>query len=117
MDYSSLIITVAILIYGLFEYRRREQRHRIDMEFLRRGITPPQESELVVPRWRIATVAMTAFFTFATAGILIFKGITHPGYRTPLFVIACVFLALSAPLVYMIVRDRRAPRGKLRRSI
>lgn len=117
MDYSSLIITAAILLYGLYEHRRRERRHRLDMELLRRKIEPPPESDLVVPRWRIVTVAITACIAIAAAVVLLFKGITHPRYGTPLIVIGCVFLSLAAPLLYMIARDRRLPRGRLRRAV
>jgi hypothetical protein len=117
MDYSSPIIAAAILLYGTYEYRRRERQHRLDMEYLRRGIDPPHESELVVPRWRILTVALTACIAIGAAGFLIFKGITHPGYMAPMIIIALLFLSLAAPLIYMIVRDRRLPRGRLRRMV
>ena len=117
MDYSSLIIAAAIALYGVYEYRRRERQHRVDIEFLRRGIEPPPEADLMVPRWRIATVAITACITIGAAGFVIFKGITHPGYGTPLIAIGGMFLSLAAPLVYIIVRDIRLPRGKLRRTL
>ena len=117
MDYSSLVITAAIAVYGIWEYRRRERRHRLDIEFLRRGIEPPPETDLVVPRWRIATVAITACIAICAAGVVIYKGAAHPGDRTPLIVIGCIFLALAAPLVYVIARDIRLPRGKLRRTL
>ncbi len=120
MDHSSistLIWTAAILLYGIYEYRRRERRHRLDMEYLRRRIEPPPESELLVPLWRTVTVAITAFIAIGAAGFLMLTGIRHPEYRTPMIVIACVFLSLAAPLIYMIVRDRRLPRGKLRRTV
>lgn len=114
---STLIWTAAILLYGIYEYRRRDRRHRLDMEYLRRRIEPPPDSELLVPLWRTATVAITACIAIGAAGFLMFTGIRHPGYRTPMIVIACVFLSLAAPLIYMIVRDRRLPRGKLRRTV
>jgi len=116
MDYSSLIIAAAIVLYGVYEYRRRERRHRFDLEFLKRRIEPPPETELMVPRWRIATVAITACIAIGAAGFVMFKGITHHGYGRPLIVIGCVFLSLAAPLLYIIVRDIRLPRGRLRRS-
>jgi high-affinity Fe2+/Pb2+ permease len=117
MDYSSLIIAAAIAVYGIWEYRRRERQHRIDIEFLMRGIEPPPETDLKVPRWRIATVAITACIAGGAAAVVIYKGATHPGYRAPLIIIGCIFLSLAAPLVYIIVRDIRLPRGKLRRSL
>ena len=117
MDYSSPIIAAAILLYGTFEYRRRERLHRLDMEYLRRGIEPPPESELLVPLWRTLTVALTACIAIGAAGVLIFKGITHPEYGAPMIFIALFFISLAAPLVYMIVRDRRLPRGRLRRMV
>ena len=120
MDHSSistLIWTAAILLYGIYEYRRRDRRHRLDMEYLRRRIEPPPESELLVPLWRTVTVAITAFIAIGAAGFLMLTGIRHPEYRTPMIVIGCVFLSLAAPLIYMIVRDRRLPRGKLRRTV
>jgi hypothetical protein len=112
---STLIWTAAILLYGVFEYRRRERKHRLDMEYLRRRIEPPPESELLVPLWRTVTVAITACIAIVGAGFLIFTGVRHPANRTPMIIIACVFIALSAPLLCMIVRDRRLPPGKLRR--
>jgi hypothetical protein len=117
MDYSSLAITVAILLYGLYEYRRRERIHRVDMEFLRRRIEPPQDSELIVPRWRILTVAVTALITLAVGGVMVFRGIVTPRYGSPLIVIGCFFLLLAAPLILMILRDRRIPRGRLGRTV
>jgi hypothetical protein len=114
---STLIWTAAILLYGVYEYRRRERKHRLDMDYLRRRIEPPPESELLVPLWRTVTVAITAFILIAGAGFLIFTGIRHPGSIMPMIVTACVFLSLAAPLIYMIVRDRRLPRGKLRRRV
>ena len=117
MDYSSLIIATVILLYGIYEHRRRERLHRLDMELLRRRIEPPPESDLTVPRWRIVTVAITACIAIGAASVLMFKGIAYPRYGTPLIVIGCVFLSLAAPLVFMIVRDRRLPRGRLRRTI
>jgi len=117
MDYSSLIIAAAIAVYGFWEYRRRERRHRLDIEFLRRGIEPPPETDLVVPRWRIATVSITACIALAAAGVVMYKGVTHPGYGTPLIIIGCIFFGLAAPLLYMIARDIRLPRGKLRRTV
>lgn len=112
---STLIWTAAILLYGIYEYRRRDRRHRLDMEYLRRRIEPPPESELLVPLWRTVTVAITVFILIAGAAFLISTGIRHPGTIMPMIVIACVFLSLTAPLIYMIVRDRRLPRGILRR--
>ena len=112
---STLIMTAAILLYGLYEYRRRDRRHRVDMEYLRRRIEPPPGAELLVPVWRTVTVALTACVAIGAAGILMFKGITIPRYGTPLIFIGCFFLFLAAPLIYMIVRDRRLPRGRLRR--
>ena len=114
---STLIWTAAILLYGVYEYRRRERKHRLDMDYLRRGIEPPPESELLVPLWRTVTVAITAFILIVGAVFLVFTGIRHTGSIMPMIVIACVFLSLAAPLIYMIVRDRRLPRGKLRRRV
>ena len=105
------------MLYGIYEYRRRDRRHRLDMEYLRRRIEPPPDSELLVPLWRIVTVAITACIAILGAGFLIFTGIRHPADMTPMIIIACVFLILAAPLLYKIVRDRRLPRGKLRRRV
>ena len=113
---STLIWTAAILLYGIYEYRRRERRHRIDMEYIRRRIEPPAESELLVPRWRIATVALTAFILTGGAVFLVYTGTRFPYAMTPMIVAACIFLALAVPLIFMIVRDSRLPRGRLRRS-
>lgn len=119
MDRSSiptLIMTAAILLYGLYEYRRRDRRHRLDMEYLRRKIQPPPDAEMLVPLWRILTVALTACIAIGAAGVLIYRGMMLPRYGTPLILIGCFFLFLAAPLVYIIVRDRRLPPGRLRRS-
>ncbi len=117
MDYSSPVIAAAIAVYGIYEYRRRERRHRLDMEFLKRRIVPPPEADLKVPRWRILTVAITVCIAIGAAGVVIYKGITHPGYGTPLIVIGCIFLLLAGPLLSMVARDIRLPRGKLRRTV
>ena len=114
---STLIWTAAILLYGIYESRRRERRHRIDMEYIRRKIEPPADSELLVPRWRIATVALTVFILIGGAGFLIYTGSRFPYAMTPMIVTACIFLALAIPLVVMIVRDARLPHGKLRRPL
>jgi ABC-type Fe3+ transport system permease subunit len=114
---STLIWTAAVFLYGIYEYRRRDRRHRLDMEYLRRRIEPPPESELLVPVWRTVTVAITAFILIVGAAFFIFTGVRHPADMTPMIIEACVFLSLAAPLIYMIVRDRRLPRGKLRRRV
>ena len=116
MDYPTLSTVAAILLYGRFEYRRRERKHLHEMEYLRRNIEPPPESEGSVPRWRIVTLGITAFITIAAAGFLIFMGATTPRYGTGLIVIGCIFLSLAVPLLYMIVRDSHIPRGRLRRA-
>jgi hypothetical protein len=64
----------------------------------------------------MVSISLTAFIAAAAAGILIVKGIADPRYGTPLIVIGCIFLSLAVPLVYIIFRDRRAPRGRLRRT-
>lgn len=115
MDYTSVFTGIAIVLYGVFEYRRRERKYRLALEYLRRNIEPPAEAGEIVPRWRIVTLSLTAFITVAAAGILMFKGITNR-YGAPLIVIACIFFFLAVPLLFMIVRDRRMPRGRLWRG-
>jgi hypothetical protein len=116
MDYPTLSVVAAILLYGRFEYRRRERKHQFEMEYLRWNFEPPPEAEEIVPRWRIVTVAITACIAICAAGVLIFKAITHPGYGTPLIVIGCIFLLLAVPLISMIVRDSHTLRGRPRRT-
>jgi hypothetical protein len=43
MDYSNLVTSLIILVYGILTYRRRETEHRLTIIRLRKGIELPQQ--------------------------------------------------------------------------
>jgi hypothetical protein len=109
MDYGVLVMMACIVAWGIVEYRRRERSHRLELEALRGdGGVPAAAAE--VSRWRLLTTAGVGILLLAAAGYLAYKGVTLPRYAKPIVTIGAIFVLISLPLLWMLIRDYRAYR-------
>jgi hypothetical protein len=107
MDFSSLSTVAGILLYGAYEYRRREQLHRIVLQNLREGIPP------VVPETRPAVLKL--WTTGIISGILLLSGLGLLFLRPRiiyggefLYILAFMFFTIFLLLLLILLRDIRA---------
>jgi hypothetical protein len=109
MDYGVLVMMAGIVAWGIVEYRRREGRHRLELDALRGGGGVPSAVG-EVSRWRLLTTAGVGILLLAASGYLAYKGVTLPRYVKPFLTIGAIFVLLSLPLLWMLIRDYRAYR-------
>ena len=109
MDYSSLLLIVGILIYGVAEYRRREQLHRNTLRMLREGEIP-EANIAIPPLYRLWTTGfVSVILLVAVIGLVIARQrILYGG--DVLFVLAAVFLFMFVMLFRIFIRDIRLRR-------
>jgi hypothetical protein len=107
MDISSLPTVVGILLYGAYEYHRREQLHRTVLQNLREGIQP------VVPETRPAVLKL--WTTGIVSGILLLSGLGLLFLRPRiiyggefLYILAFMFFTIFLLLLLILLRDIRA---------
>jgi hypothetical protein len=74
MDYSSPAISLLIVWYGVYEYRRRERVHSAAMEHLRCGEIPATDVSKPRPWSLLATGSVCALLA-GFAGLLFFTGV------------------------------------------
>jgi hypothetical protein len=115
MDYTSLVIALAIAAYGALEYRRREAHHARHLSEVRRGLRPHSE----FPR-----VAVWQVYTTGAVGILLLAFVItlltlefRTGVKVGPYIPMAVFFGLMFVLVvlmflrvfvgYILWRDRR----------
>lgn len=113
MDYGSLSIVAAIVLYGTFEYHRREQRHREAMSYLRRGEQPPARpgNHLLVS---LMTTGAVGVLLLVSGSMLIIHGVRIPRYGASIVPIGLIFALLAIPVIVMFVRDLRLYRSRRR---
>ncbi|MDP2886336.1 MAG: hypothetical protein Q8P51_15075 [Ignavibacteria bacterium] len=107
MDFSSLFTVVGILLYGAYEYHRREQLHRAVLQNLREGIPP------VVSETKPAVLKL--WTTGIVSGILLLTSLGLPFLRPRiiyggdyLYILAFVFFTIFLLLLLILLRDIRA---------
>jgi len=107
MDLSSPAISLLIILYGVFEYRRREKAHGAMVEKIRSGasIAPP------VPRsalWKLITTGSVSLLLALFAGGLL-DAAMHSGGSSgaPLEIMAAMISVPLLLLVLIFVRDIR----------
>ena len=107
MDFSSPAISVLIVLYGAYEYRRRENLHGELMDYLRRGEIPPGGGSKT-SLWRVITTASTCALFAGFAGMLFYAGMHSPDSSgIPLEIMGGMITAPVVILVLIFVRDRR----------
>ena len=104
MDYTGLVIAIAIVVYGVLTYRRREHRFRDVMANLSRGVKPPEQiansqgrNLVTVGAGGLAALAMAAAFT----GFGVQYGKVNPIF----FAIALIFFLLFMLVAWTFLRD------------
>ena len=107
MDYSSPAISLLIVLYGVHEYRRRENAHSAAMEHLRRGEVPEAAGSQPRSWGPLLTCAMCALLA-GFAGILFYSGgHSRSSSAVPLEIMGGMITVPLLILVLIIVRDRR----------
>jgi len=100
-------LSAAILIYGFYEYRRREETHRLRMELLRRGDIPPDTSRQWPQGALIASGLVTLLYAASLGGVLFLTLKVGPKYAVS---IRSIVAFLSLPLLFLVLmflRDLR----------
>lgn len=115
MDYSSLVVALAIAFYGAIEYRRREALHSRRISEIRRGLRSPFEPPRV-ELWQVFTsvsVALLLILLIFALLALEFRTGVKAGPYIPLVLFFSLLLVLVAFIVlrtlvgYVWWRDRR----------
>lgn len=104
MNYKDFVIPAIIVVYAVFEYQRRESRHRERMELLKRDIEPPL-LQPIPSLARILTIAATSVLLIVISWLFInlwFKGNVH-GLIAVFFPAA--FFTLLIFLILILRRD------------
>jgi high-affinity Fe2+/Pb2+ permease len=107
MDISSVIISLLIVWYGVYEYRRREKAHSVAMEHLRRGeILPAACSK--PHSWSLLTTGSVCTLLAGFAGMLFYTGMhLRNHYARPLEIMGCMISIPLLVLAAIFVRDLR----------
>ena len=107
MDYSALALIIGIGVYGLFEYRRREEIHRERMKYLKRGLEPPIVGQKV-DFWKLMTTTTSAVILLALTVATFVFGLSRGEYLfVPSLVFGTVFALITVIVVLMVLRDWR----------
>ncbi len=111
MDYTGLVIAVAIVVYGVLAYRHRERVYWETMTYLRRGKKPPERT----PRmevWKLETTGVIGLAALATVVVLVISGFHKAGrLDTAMLSIALVLAGLFVLLTLIFMRDLKKYRG------
>ena len=107
MDLSSPAISLFIILYGVYEYRRREKAQSATIEKIRSGTTiAPQEPKPIF--WKLLTTASVCGLLALFDGALLYAGIHSRGKSAlDLEIMACMMSVPLLLLVLIFVRDMR----------
>lgn len=112
MDWTSIIVAVAIAFYGWLEYRRRETAHRSVLARLMRGASLPV-SEAAPPLAKILMLGSVCLLLLFTVAILLyFSSVVRTNAGKPLGIMAFILISPLAILVLMFIRDLRLYRTR-----
>lgn len=103
MDYTSMGIAGAILVYGIVEYFRREQVHRETVAYLKRGLPLPERHQPLLGK--IITTGLVAFILTALIVTTFFMHTHNTSERLLIGFLGCSFFAILCVLVLMLRRD------------
>jgi len=107
MDYSSLIISMCIVAYGAYEYRRRGKAHALALAYLRRGEIPPDATP-GRPPWNILTTGIMCILLAGFVGTLFYFAIRAGSrYGHPLWIAGSAFAVPLVILILVFTRDFR----------
>jgi hypothetical protein len=107
MDFTSILISLFIVWYGVSEYRRREKAHSMAMEHLRGGELLP--AALSKPRpWSLVTTGSVCALLAGFAGMLLYTGMhLRNHYAGPLEIMGCMITIPLLILAAIFARDLR----------
>jgi len=108
---SGLFWSLAIAMYGGFEYHRREQNHKMTLLALRYGKEPP-ESPQKPQLWRLVTTTTVCLVLFvASFGLLAqSRQIIYGAYA--MYILAGLFFAVGLALAFVLAGDLKAYRNR-----
>ncbi len=107
MDFSSLFTVTGILLYGAYEYHRRERLHRTILQNLREGIPPvvPEIKPEVLKLW--TTGIVSGVLLLISLGLLYLRPrIIYGGEY--FYILAFMFFTIFLLLLLILLRDIRA---------
>lgn len=104
---NTAIICTLIIIFGFYEYRRREEAHRLRMAILRRGELPPDAGR-PWPAVNLLSLGSVCILYAACLGVLLFMAVkVQPKYGSPILTVVAVLSPPLLLLVLMFIRDLR----------
>ncbi len=104
MDWTSLILALGILLYGILEYLKRESLQKQRIEGLRKGILPSFEPP--VPQiGRILTTGGVEAALVVFSGWLWYRGIVPGNYIRAYAPLGVFFTALAIIVLVMLVNQ------------
>jgi len=110
--YTAIACT-AILVFGFYEYRRREQVHQLRMALLRRGELPPDPGRAAPVSRLVATVLVTLAYAGALGILVRLAAQAAPRYARSVLGVLLALLPPLVVLVLIIIRDfRRLTRAR-----
>jgi hypothetical protein len=112
MDYTSILIIIAFLGYGVFQYQRRDREYRAMILQMARGETPVRKSEQPA-LWKLTALGGVSVLVAGFA-IGCFLGVLKRAqavFMIPMTLIGVFSLIILVLLVLMFVRDLRAFRA------
>ena len=101
MDWTSIVISLAILAYGWTAYVRRENKHRKMLEILKKGEELPVVARKI-STWRLVTTGGMVLFLLLVAAGFLWLGIRGSGKYALPFVVMSVASLPPAVLLGMI---------------
>ncbi len=105
--FSAILCTVAFAVYGIFEYHRREQNHKMKLLALKYGKEPPKfdaKPEL----WKLLTTGFVALILLVSAvGFVVWRHRIVFGGGV-MYILAFFFLAIFSALLINLIRDTKA---------
>lgn len=110
MNYSDFLIPAFITVYGIFEYQKREQRHRERIALLQSGIEPSftlQKPE-IIKLWITGIVSGLLLATIL--GFLFLRPRIEYGGNTVLLFLPGFFFIIFVILILILLRDIKAYR-------
>jgi sterol desaturase/sphingolipid hydroxylase (fatty acid hydroxylase superfamily) len=110
MDWSSFILPVFIIVFGLLEYRRRERVHALRLADLERGVEP-SFARPKTTRFKVISSGVVAFLLLLMTiglfamGIITRKPMGPLGWVGGFF--GCIFLLVATMFLFTLRRYRR----------
>lgn len=103
MDYTSIGIAGAILLYGMVEYVRREQAHRETVAYLKRGLLLPERHQPLLGK--IVTTGLVALILAVIIVATFFVHVRGVSGTMLVGFLDCSFFAILCVLVLILRRD------------